>query len=1054
MTLVHEEVYVEDLLKELQRLGWMFDRELSGYRSDFIEWKDFKPVFEKINGLSNFDPRDAKEILDHVKDFLSKKDARSILDALRNGLSYKIRGKSLKLGFISYDKVDSNNFKVARKPRFPGKTVDSEPDLVLYVNGIPLVLIEVKSPAKVGALEEALIQINRYEAESPDLFRFVQLAIAYVGRGDSVYRPTLPNYRSDRRFIHYSRWRSENNEYNILDLLRPERILEIIKWYTFFKEREEEKIVARYVQYHASERAHKLIRDYIEGVSDKNRGLIWHWQGSGKSYTMFFIAYRFFTTFFDRDPVVFFIVDRRELAEQLHEEFINKLHASGFKEYVRKIESIEDLKQVLKQISESERSRRSIERGVYITLIQKFRAEDLADIDPIEKKEILLLIDEAHRSQYGILASTMNRILRNAIKIAFTGTPVFKFDRNTFKLFAYPEMNEWYLHKYFIKDSIEDGYTLPIVYQVAVEKEGAKLLVEENEIRELIDKWLKDMEDIGYLDELMEDEGSVRQEPIVTRQEIRKRLNKIKVFLENRERLMELARYIAERIESDTEGFKFKAMIVTASRLACVRLRDYLLEELRRRYNGDVEKWVEVVMTYSENDPDEIREYKKKLLERWGESDVESINRTIQYKFKSEELPRILIVTDMLITGFDCPKLKVMYLDKPIYEHRLLQAIARVNRPYKVDDVAKMFGLVVDSVGLIEHVKKAVFTYENIGDKEIESDIRGSMRKLDDLYEEFLKNLDMLKKNLFDGVKVGIHTVRIDLNNLLSLDEESLKRELEENLKPSLDLLALGYHDPDVYSIIDSMKKVTRLYEALGAYPLKVNHYREYTLILYMYKYIIDRVRGRRLPREFWEKLLNHLHEKTQVTGFHVIKEYKIDTLNLEDLEQACKILSEMRTTSTASEALLSLRSFLELDLANPLYKHIYEHVRKLEEKWLKRGEESGLDELLQLYREFLKYHRERGKMSLEERILKDVATTIKQKYGVEVKLPNLKETLSGIMREYRGGGLLESQIKNLRKALIMDINVVKDAKEKMALINELLDYIGRSLENEYGKTS
>ena len=217
--------------------------------------------------------------------------------------------------------------------------------------------------------------------ESPIYLGFVQLAIAYVGREDSVYRPTLPNYKSTRRFIPYSRWRDENNKY----LLRPERILELIKWYMFFKEGGE-KIIARYVQYHASERAYKLIREYIEGVSNRNRGLIWHWQGSGKSYTTFFIAYRFFRAFFDRDPIVFFIVDRRELAEQLLKEFIGKLYAKGFNEHVTVIESIEELKQVLKQISESERSRRSIKRGVYITLIQKFRAEDLADIDPIEKR--------------------------------------------------------------------------------------------------------------------------------------------------------------------------------------------------------------------------------------------------------------------------------------------------------------------------------------------------------------------------------------------------------------------------------------------------------------------------------------------------------------------------------------------------------------------------------------------------------------------------------------------------------------------------------------------
>jgi type I restriction enzyme R subunit len=1062
--LVREDVYMGEVFEGLQRLGWGFREEISNRRvGDFVDWVLFEDVFREINGLKDevdlrrrgLSSGDVGEILGYVRHVLSTASAPEVLRFLRDGFYWRVRGSVLEFKLVDYDVVSRNRFTFAREPLFPGRRVDSKPDFVLYVNGIPLVVVEVKSGVRAGGLEEALRQIARYEVESPELFRFVQLAVAYVGRGESVYRATLPNYQGVSRFTPYSRWCPGEGVCDIFDLLEPGRLLEVIRWYTFFRGGDE-KVIARYNQWRASEEAYKLIRGYLVGGSGDNRGLVWHWQGSGKTYTMFFIAYRFFKTFFDRDPVVLFIVDRRELARQLYNDFISRLGAPGFMEYVRVVESIEELRELLERIKGSEESG-GVTRGVYIVLVQKFRPDALEGLKPITRREVLLLIDEAHRSQYGVLASTINKILPNAIRIAFTGTPVFKFERNTFKLFAYPERGMWYLDRYFIGDSIRDGYTLPIVYQVAVEK-GAKILVEEREIRELVEQWLRVSEEVGSIDEMAEEEPATPT-PMVTVDEIRKRLNRIKAILENDERLRMLARYIAERVEEDTEGFKYKAMVVAASRRACVRLWKHLVEELRSKHIEGVERWVEVVMTYTENDPEEIREFRRGLQRRWLElSDIEAVNREIQYRFKNEEYPRILIVTDMLITGFDCPALKVMYLDKPLYEHRLLQAIARVNRPYKTGDGDKQFGLVVDTIGLLDHVRKTILTYETIGDATIASDMASNaLSSLDRSYEEFRELLGKLKATLRNGVVAGAHRVSVDLEELLAIEDEGvLKRVLEERVDPALRLLALAYSEPHVYEVVELMRRVTRLYEALGAHPAKVDHRREYKIILYMYERIRSLIRGVKLPEEFWDSILKLVHEKTVISPFQVVREEKVGAVDELDLRAVYAKLTRaglQPSHHTVSEAFLSIRSFLELNIANPLYKHIYEHVKRLEREWLERAGVDSVEKLLEVYRELLSHIEESKAMSLEQRIAHDVRALIEKRYGVRVELPRTREALGLVVREYSGGPLLEKHVRELKRGLLMDIarSLKVEAREKARLVEEIVEGIARMLQDEVG---
>jgi len=1064
--LIKERVDVALLIEELLKLGWKSGKEygIEGFRREIVEWSVFERIFRNINSLDKlFKQADIDEILNTVKERLGTASAVDILNYLKYGITVRVRGRPYTFALIDYDNLSNNLFLFGREIEFPGFLQNSRPDLVLYVNGIPLVVIEVKPHTGVAenALNEGLNQLSRYEKESPDLFRFVQLGIVYIGREESVFRPTLPNYAGAERFIPYSKWKPpDSNQYDILDLLKPERLLSMIRWYTFYKGAQgDKKIMARYMQYRASERVLKRVDDYLQGRSDKNRGLVWHWQGTGKTYTMFFIAHKFYKRYYDRDPIVFFIVDRRELQRQLYEEFVKDIVAPYFTERIRTIESIGELRDLLKSMKESEQSKHRIERGVYIVLIQKFRPSELADLEPIFKEEILVLIDEAHRSQYGILGATLNRVLPRAIKIAFTGTPVLRYERNTFQYFSYPEEKELYIDRYFISDSVSDGYTVPLVYQVVTEKGGVRILVDEEEIRGLITTWLKNAEALGDLDEYVDEEEGEEEgvDPrlFVTKQEIRRRINRIKVFLENEKRLGALAEYIASRIEDDTEGFKFKAMVVTASRHACIVFKRLLDEALVRRYGEEARQWSEVVISYGHNDPPEILKYRDELLERWrriGVRDPNEVNKEIQEAFKERDDPRILIVTDMLITGFDCPRLKVMYLDKPIYEHKLLQTMARVNRPFTIDGVKKQFGLIVDSVGLVKHAKETILTYNYLGDEKIVEDIsRGLVRDAEAVFSEFLVTLQELKKRLKEGISIGTYRVSIDLDELKNLNEVSLRNRLEGDVEPQLKMLALRVNTPECYQVLELMKKTLDLFVALGAHPKKLDYIKDYNLIRWMYEYVWSRVRGRKPPREFWDYIIKHIHERSSIGPFAKIEEGTIDEsaliASIDELERRLSMKTALQ--DIASDLFLGLRSLMELEPANPLYKHIHERLKELEDEWIARGDVSALKELLDRARYIVRYREESKKLSKEERIINDVKQAIAQKYNVEVDLKHFKEALTRVAREHGGGEFFESQEKELRIALLKDLaKQVRgvDAKERAKFVDDVIAYVKKVL--------
>jgi len=1115
--LIPEWADVRDLEDKLKSLGWEDGKKygltenllLENFIYDIIFEQEFNELNEPL--LKDLTEAERREVLDHVKNILRNATEESLLDYLRYGVEYTVkRSEKRTFRLIDFTNPENNSFIYAREIKYPGSPRNIKPDFTLFINGIPAAIIEVKPSTRIESEQEAIDQIRRYEQESPELFRYTQLAVAYGHR--KLFLPTYPNWNRETRLTPAQPWKIEKQQgENIIKtesidhLLQPTVLLNIIRWYTFYREKDGsiDKIIARYNQYIATEKALQRISNYLNDREKAEKGLIWHWQGSGKTYTMFFIANKYFEEYFERNPLIFFVIDRIDLQKQL-KDFLEGLKAPKFKNYLKIIESIEELKQEVTTIKRSEYRQNIITKQIYIVLIQKFKRQDfenlllnladeqlehikqtnreqyekirkelenlpqderrkkLIELGGIQKKEILLLIDEAHRSQYGLLASMMKNVFPNAMRYAFTGTPVFKFERNTFIEFAYPP-KEYYMHVYFIKDSIDDHFTLPIVYDVIQEgkpvAEGVKILLNDEDIKEYIEKWVEVSQEGSAADDFEEflETGQpaeiTPQSPVITRDDIRKHLTKVRVFLTNEKRLEKLARHIAERIEADTENFQFKAMIVTASREACVYMKRFLDRELEKiyapKYGSQVKEWTEIVMTYDYNDTGPILNYKEELIKRRRKIDTSEINLDIQREFKEEENPKILIVTDMLITGFDAPKLKVMYLDKPLYEHRLLQAIARVNRPYKDDVTEKKYGLIVDSVGLLKHVRESLRKFELIADKRIAADLEENvLGRIEQKIQEFKQNLNNLKtfmKNLtIEGRDLSIDVDKIKME--LKIDKGKALETLNQTVDPKTRIIAAFWNTPETQMLLNMLKETIEQFKALGSHKEKIHYVEDAQILSYIYGRILYYIKGEKVPKEFWEGLIRLIHEKTLVKDFQTIIKTEINNEMLKQTLQKMKekiSAKQIIQEQTVADAYRILRSLLEADLANPVYKAIRERIERKREEWITRNIDTALfiQTLADSIEEKLQYDEKVSTKPLTERIIETVNLLLNQQFGEEKELSlNLKELRKTILEVMKAKRIVSTHETALRTALMKDL--FKEMKQLKGDISQILTQI------------
>jgi type I restriction enzyme R subunit len=633
------------------------------------------------------------------------------------------------------------------------------------------------------------------------------------------------------------------------------------------------------MQYRAANRIVERVKESLDlGLTTtglKTKGLIWHWQGSGKTLTMIFAANKLYFMKQLENPTVFFIVDRIELEDQLYTEF-----------YALDIVEPEIIGSVLKLKETLKFDDYRGKRGVFIILIHKFRPEELKEVygelekiskrkeTIVNRKNVIAFVDEGHRTQYGLLAAQMKAILKNAFFFALTGTPISKRGRDTYLEFSYlPE--EPYLDRYFITDSIKDGFTVKIVYQPRLEKE---VHLNKDQLEAFLET---------EFDELPED---IRED---IEERVKKRLNAIKVVLENPFRIKKIVEDIAKHFKENIDG-KFKAMVVAGSRNACEIYKRELDKYLPKEYS-------EIVMTFTERDKPEFLQYVAEAKVRYGGKDIGDIRKDVIEKFKDEEFPKILIVTDMLLTGFDAPILQVMYLDKLLREHRLLQAVARTNRPFK--DL-KEAGVVIDYVGILKEFKKAFEMYS-------EEDIKGALNSYESVREDFI----MLIKEVLEVLK------EVPRN----YERESLLRAVE--------VLTSDEHTEKEFT--EKYKNLRKTFELLGPNEIKLDYFEDYKWISAIYtfymKVVIQKPAYEGYLQKYYDKTIRFIHKATEIEKLE--KELPIisfDKEYLEALEEKIKNKKEK-----AANILFTLNRLVLVERhRNPVYESLVEKVERLLELW------------------------------------------------------------------------------------------------------------------------
>ena len=578
---------------------------------------------------------------------------REFLKYLRNQGKFFCadENRELDLTLIDYDTPSNNIFEVTEEFAFHNGHYGTREDVVFLINGIPVLVIECKNANKDEAIALGVDQIRRYHTETPEVMlpEMIFTVTEAIGFSYGVTWNTV------RRNIF--RWKHEeigNLEAKVKSFCAIPQVLQFLKDFILFAEKDEElqKIILQQHQATAITKATGRALD-----AKHTRGLIWHTQGSGKTYTMIKTAEMLFKAPKAEKPTILLMIDRNELEDQM----LKNLAALGLNN-VSHANSIAELNRLLQQDY----------RGIIVTMIHKFR-----DMPPDLniRHNIYVLIDEAHRTTGGDLGNFLMAGLPNASYIGFTGTPIDKtvYGKGTFKTFGC-EDDKGYLHKYSIAESIEDGTTLPLYYNLAPND----MLVPYELLNEEFLS-LAATEGIADIEEL---------------NKILERAVNLKNFLKGRERISKVAKFVADHFRQNVEPLGYKAFLVAVDREACVFYKEALDQILPPEYS-------EIVFTGNNNDPPHLK--------KWHLDGKKE--KQIRKSFtKLEDQPKILIVTEKLLTGFDAPILYAMYLDKPMRDHTLLQAIARVNRPYENEDMemVKPHGFVLDFVGIFDKLEKAL----------------------------------------------------------------------------------------------------------------------------------------------------------------------------------------------------------------------------------------------------------------------------------------------------------------------------------------------------------
>lgn len=645
--------------------------------------------------------------------------------------------------------ITNNTFHVTDEFSFTNGRKTIRADVVFLINGLPVFIAETKAAHKIDGIAEALDQIRRYHNEAPEIMAILQLYTLthliryYYGATWNTSRKGLFNWKEEKQ---------GDYETLVKAFFDKERIIRVLDDFILFTRQDDElkKVVLRPHQMRAVQRIVKRAEE-----KQKKRGLIWHTQGSGKTYTMIVAAKEIIENPLFDNPTVIMLVDRNELEAQL----FGNLSAVG----VANVE-LADSKKTLQGLLSSDK------RGLIVSMIHKFEGIS-ANINT--RDNIFVLVDEAHRTTGGILGNYLMGALPNATYIGFTGTPIDRTTHGsgTFIIFGQDDHPKGYLDKYGIAESIEDKTTVALHYTLAPNELQVDKEVLNKEFLELAEA--EGISDVEELNKVLEKAVNLRN------------------MLKNRERMEKIAQYISEHFKDYVEPLGYKAFVVAVDREACTLYKDLLDKQLPPEYS-------QVVISAGANDSPELSRH------HLSEEEEKRIRKAFR---KSDSLPKILIITEKLLTGFDAPILYCMYLDKPMRDHVLLQAIARVNRPYEDEGGRpKPSGFVLDFVGIFGNLEKAL-AFDS-------SDIEGVVHDIAVLKERFIDLIEQAKSNYLILIKGKSQDKAVEtvLNHFM--DEET-RHQYYSFFKEISTIYEILSPDAFLRPYLEDFETLTRFYKIL-----------------------------------------------------------------------------------------------------------------------------------------------------------------------------------------------------------------------------------------------
>jgi type I restriction enzyme, R subunit len=885
---------------------------------------------------------------------------RDFLAHLRNEgkYFYAAEDRELDLTLIDYSDLTvppaqrRNVYEVTEEFAFHNGQYGNRADVVFLINGIPILIIECKNANKAEAIALGVDQLRRYHTETPELLVPHQIFTATEAIG-FAYGVT---WNMVRRNIFD--WKSEelgNLEAKVKSFCDIPRLLGLLKNYIIFAEKDED--LNKYIlKQHQTTAVEKVIDRALD--PQKNRGLVWHTQGSGKTFTMIKAAEILFKAAPGDKPTILLMIDRNELEDQL----LKNLAALGLNN-IAHADKIQKLVQLLQ----------SDYRGIIVSTIQKFR--DLpAQVN--QRQSIYVLIDEAHRTTGGDLGNFLMAGLPNATFIGFTGTPIDKTDqgKGTFKTFnldedGNPIDKSGYLDKYSMADSIEDQTTLSLYYNLAPNQ-----LLVPTEVLEAEFLALADTEGISDIDEL---------------NKILDRAINLKNFLKAPKRIKKVAQSVVDHYQQNVEPLGYKAFLVAVDREACAYYKDALDQILPPEYS-------EVVYTGNHNDNENLKRFH---LDSKRE-------KQIRKSFtKPGEFPKILIVTEKLLTGFDAPILYAMYLDKPLRDHTLLQAIMRVNRPYEneAQEMIKPHGFVLDYVGILKRINTAL---------------------------------------AFDSKE--INTVLKDIKLLKSL----FKQKMEAIAPAYIPLIENNFNDKDVDHLIEHFrdkerrkaffkeyKEIEMLYEIISPDAFLRDYLNDYGTLSAMYEVVRQAYTKRiNVDREFQRKtnaLVQSYIDSSDiptVTDFIEINAETIETINQQTKGEATKVINLIKSIERQAQE----------SKGDPALLLLSERAKSIQESYEERQTTTNkaLAELCNAIEE-----RERGQKEQAQKGLDSLTYFIYCTLR-DQNVPNAEEVSKQIGQgfvEFPNWQRSEKDLREVRKEATFAIFAEEDDEDRVADIVEKL---------------